>query len=380
MVLLLVAALLLIHQFFENPDRGKLLMAAAVSAAALFIKPTCVFILLAVFGVVLLQRRGLKNALADSALYIFAAITLLPSAAYYSWGFLFSPKLQTQAGSSFIPALFLYAGYWGGWLRNIGRTVGIFPFVIALYGLRYFPRGVPRAFVGAAFIGYLIYGLAFNYHIHTHDYYSLQLIPVVALALGPIGLAAAQWVTRHWQLPAWRLGASIGFILVVVAALGLARVGVKSASPSCKETIKNSNLLIGLSEKVFMFINPSYYHFDQQLADQRAIGELTHHSLRTIYLDSDFISIVYNAEISGKEWISSGALGVEKVRNLPVISAEERFNRDFKAKSPEYFIVSDFGEYVAQPDLAQFLQSHFPVVASKDRRYLIYRLAGSTPP
>jgi 4-amino-4-deoxy-L-arabinose transferase-like glycosyltransferase len=376
MILLMVAALFFIIRYFENPARrGLLAAAAAFAAAALFIKPTCVFILFTVFGALLLHRRGLKKALADPAPYIFVIVSLLPAAAYYIWGFLSHPSLHEQAQDSFIPILLLKPVYWTGWLRNIGRVIGILPFLLALYGLRYFPRGSPRTFVCAAFLGYFIYGLAFNYHIHTHDYYTLQLVPLAALALGPVGVAFAQSAARCWSRPVLRLAVSVALLLLVGGAFALARTGLKSASPALKDALKDSGLLVGLSEKVFMFVDPAYYHFDQQLADQKAIGDITHHSLKTIYLDSDFVSILYNAEIYGDPWPSGGVLSVEKLKNLPPISAEDRFNRDFKSKNPDYFVISDVGEYLAQPDLVQFLKSHYPVIASQDRRYLIYQLS-----
>ena len=34
--------------------------------------------------------------------------------------------------------------------------------------------------------GYFLFGLVFTYHIHTHGYYSLQFVPIVALSLGPL--------------------------------------------------------------------------------------------------------------------------------------------------------------------------------------------------
>src|SRR5258706_7370780 len=34
--------------------------------------------------------------------------------------------------------------------------------------------------------GYFLFGIYFNYHISTHDYYSLPLIPIVLLSLAPL--------------------------------------------------------------------------------------------------------------------------------------------------------------------------------------------------
>jgi hypothetical protein len=43
-----------------------------------------------------------------------------------------------------------------------------------------------RRFLLGLWAGYAVFGIYFNYHISTHDYYSLPLIPIVALSIAPL--------------------------------------------------------------------------------------------------------------------------------------------------------------------------------------------------
>lgn len=63
----------------------------------------------------------------------------------------------------------------------IGGAVLMF----ALLGLLFLSDEKLR-FVTALWVGYFIFGIVFNYHISSHDYYSLPLVPIVALSLAPL--------------------------------------------------------------------------------------------------------------------------------------------------------------------------------------------------
>ena len=45
---------------------------------------------------------------------------------------------------------------------------------------------------------YLLYGMAFSYHITTHEYYSIPLIPAIALSLAPLAGLIFDRITRPW--------------------------------------------------------------------------------------------------------------------------------------------------------------------------------------
>ena len=391
MVMLSLGAIYLIWRYHEAPATKAVLIAAAVAAVPIFIKPTCVFIIFAAFGIPLLFQHGVVGTFKRKETYLFF-LSLIPAIIYYGWGLLTVEKLQGQADASFQAGLFLEPRYYLGWLRMIGRTVGIIPIIIAIAGLFMIPDKKQRIFFGGLFFGYLCYGLLFNYHIHTHDYYSLQLIPVVALPMGLILIILFNKTIDGWKR---------NKMLVIAPILVLGLIGAGAAGgllvlkkqgkidDGVKDVIKNSILLVGLSKKVVMLVKPGRYQFEKRREFQEAIGNHIDHSLSTVYLsDDNGLPLVYNAAMSGaawptEKWISyfekDGRMSVQDRFDVYFQDASEIKHSHTKVQNPDFFIIDDFGEFDRKPELAEFLKQ-FPIVhqeprtETRDFGYIIYDL------
>ncbi len=87
---------------------------------------------------------------------------------------------------------------------------------------------------------------------------------------------------------------------------------------------------------------------------------------------------MYHALIIGTPWPASYDFAAEKLYGLPQPGTLERFNQLYKEKSPDYFIVTDLGEYNGQPELKDLLESHFRVIASTEH-YLIFDIRNYNP-
>ena len=383
MVMLQLFTITAVFNHFTAPSRKTFWIAATLAAVTFLIKPTGLFAVFAVFGGLSLYHRGLKATLSGKESILFAAASMTPCLAYYGWGILHVAKLQDQAAISFVPQLYTHLDYWAGWVRMIGRTAGLLPFVAGVAGIWFFTRGQARVMVASMFGGYLTYGLVFNYHIHTHDYYSLQLIPIIALALGPITVAAANWLIAQWRISAWRLVVPLALAVVLLAGglVALRQTKLKDAGKSSKKSLKAALGLVGLSEKVFRFVRPGYYGYEQMRADAVEIGELVHHSHRTVLLCVDGpMCVSYFGRLSGKDWPESGLFRFEReVRGLPPITAAQRFERAYKRIEPEYFIITEFGDFAHQPELKKFLDTDFQVLADRPGHYLIYQMKPPSP-
>ena len=66
----------------------------------------------------------------------------------------------------------------------------------ARLGVMLLRSGPARTLLVGLWGGYVLLGFAFAHHIHTHNYYSLQLIPVVALSLGALWDSVADYLAR----------------------------------------------------------------------------------------------------------------------------------------------------------------------------------------
>ena len=72
--------------------------------------------------------------------------------------------------------------------------------------------------------GYIAYGMTFSYHITTHDYYNLPIIPIVALSLSiSIAILAEQLSQRNPSIFV-RAVITLGILVVTVTHMWYARV------------------------------------------------------------------------------------------------------------------------------------------------------------
>ncbi len=115
------------------------------------------------------------------------ALGILPGAAYVIYGVFIAGYLGQQFGGRFIPSLFsqsILLSRLGQYAqpRHRRRDSDDRTARPLLFGKRKSCASFSRLWAG-----YALFGLYFNYHISTHDYYSLPLIPIAALSLAPAG-------------------------------------------------------------------------------------------------------------------------------------------------------------------------------------------------
>jgi hypothetical protein len=161
------------------------ILAGLFGGLAIFIKfPAAFFVIGGGLGAVL-SRGSVKEALKNPQVYVMALLGILPGAAYFVYGVFIAGYLGQQFSGRFIPSLFLSPSYYIGWLNMLNLVAGGLVLMLALFGLFFFDKEKLRFMLGL-WAGYFVFGLYFNYHISTHDYYSLPLIPILALSLAPL--------------------------------------------------------------------------------------------------------------------------------------------------------------------------------------------------
>ncbi len=346
MVMLILVSVFAILRYYESPSSSRLVIAAALSALAFIVKPGAVFAIVGAFVALAISRQGIRQTLLSRTFLVFMTITLVPTLLIYAYGTFTGTFLVNEAEKTLLPQLWLTGFFWRGWINNIGDTVGFIPLIGALLGTLMFRQGLPRALMIGLWVGYFIFGLALNYNLATHNYYQLQLIPIIGLSIGPVMALVIDQLNQihpqmHWRFAAWGV-----LLLALLLSIGIAR----------------SRL-----------VNPNLEH---KVKVEQEIGELVNHSTRTIFLSSDYgVPLEYNGLLSGSPWPLASDLEWEQLAGVPTLTAEERYNAWFAKNSPEYFIVEDFVEFDEQPDLKQFL-SRFPIV-SQNNDYVIYSLKGS---
>lgn len=314
------------------------ILAGLFGGLAIFIKfPAAFFVIAGGLGAVL-SHRSMKEALKNPQLYLMAFLGILPGAGYLIYGIFVQDFLGQQFGGRFIPTLFLSPSYYVGWLNMLNLVIGGFTLMLALLGLFFF-EDKKRRFLLALWAGYALFGFYFNFHIHTHDYYSLPLIPIVALSIAPLAdfllAKLAQLTTTNF------LRFSSFFFLL----LGLI---------SSTWNVRNQ-------------LNATDYRPQAQMWAE--IGTITD-GYNLAGLTQDYgARLAYWGWQNISSWPTSGDLRYAEERG-GVKDLQEQFN-EFASKK-DLFLVTDFDDFERQTFLREKLNA-YPIFAKGDG-YIIYTL------
>jgi len=343
MMMMFLVSLFSILRYYEKSSDFRLVTAAGVSGLALLYRPLILFTLLGAFTALAIHQKGSWKRILDRRFLIFMALSLFPSVVYYGYGIFVAGFMRWKVETSFRPDLMLHREFWQGWLELGVGGVGYTALIAALLGVPILRQGLSRALVAGLGIGYVAFGLVFTMHIHTHGYYQAQLVPIVALAFGPIVTVLSNQFRRlsnewYWWLP-------------VIGALLLAMLF--SIREVRRELAASRN-------------------FESEAIAQE-IGEIVHHSSRTVYLAPYYgLPLQYYGELSGAYWPRKITYGLYRRPDEREQSIEERL--DALGFSPEYFIVTHFTEYRAHhSDLKEYLEKNCSLLAERDE-YRIYNL------
>ena len=375
MTMMLLGGIFFIMMYYEQASLSKLFAAAILSSCAILVKPYSLFLIFGAFVSLSIYKKGIRKSLInrDSALFVF--LSLVPAGVYYISLFLNSAGfLKEHTEGSFLPHLFLHLYFWTDWLNMIALVVGYIALACALLGFFLIRDKFSKSLLAGLWIGYFIYGLSAPYQIHTHDYYHIPIIPIVALSIGPLSCLLINRLFSSWKR-LFLLG-----ILCLAVVIGLWIGKGKINLRDHKEEAKTIGSIIGVYPQFYKFISDD---FEKEVRIAKEIGEITGHSANTIFLTSDFgRSLAYHGELSGLPWPNSVSLQERGERGLNIPKKEELFNVRYLTVrthgkyiryTPYFFIITAFNELEKQKDLKDFLNLNFPVLAQSDD-YLIFDL------
>jgi 4-amino-4-deoxy-L-arabinose transferase-like glycosyltransferase len=178
------------------------LLAGTALAVAFLIKPGIAPPILLPFLLVLLVQR-LRNRRAGVLREVgVVALSLGPMFAWYAYGTIVDSFLRGHFSAKVSPSLLLEASYWSGWWDQLvfvltyplkSGPLTLLILLVSAAGVALARDGRARILLVSLWAGYVLYGLVFTLHISTHNYYSLPLVPIVALSLGSLVDALARW-------------------------------------------------------------------------------------------------------------------------------------------------------------------------------------------
>lgn len=221
MVFGLILSAAAIYRWSAAPNPKSAFLAGLSSGATALIKIQAMPILAAMLAAqTLIQTSppGWRKRLLSPQPWLMAALFILPPTSYY---LTFAPQTGGWLASwqqQWVDLLF-QPSFYMRWLLQLDQWVGLPVLLTALLGALLLP---PQARLQAVawWGGYALLGLAFPYHILTHNYYHLPLIPLIGLCLAPLADALLQRIAA--QPPLWRWAAAIILLIALIFPIRIA--------------------------------------------------------------------------------------------------------------------------------------------------------------
>jgi hypothetical protein len=337
MVMWIVLTVWALQRWSEKPTWGWAIAAGLLGGMALLTKVVAAYIVGGAAVAVVLNALGIRRFWRSPQVWVMMVLMLAPSVTYYA-------TRQGRASEYFeswtlsLSHLLLDPSLYVRWFSLVQDILGMGAILLGLVGVLIAPARGRWLLVGL-WGGYLVYGLFLPYQMYTHNYYHLQLVPIVGASLAVSGQALYEQLASQGR--GWRL------LLVGVLLLGLVYPAWVSVAEFNREDYRN--------EAPYWQEIASYLPTDGKIiALTQDYGyRLTYYGWRKMAL-----------------WPNRGERTLASLRGSPK-EFEEYFGKRTEGK--DYFLITAFGQLNDQPDLKQMLTDHYPLIAEGDG-YLIYQL------
>ena len=323
------------------------LLAGLLGLLAIFINfPAAFFVIGGALGLSL-SRFTLRDMLRNTQVWVLAVVGAIPAVIYLIYGIFVRGDLASQFSGRFVPALLLSPYNYLQWETKANMAAGGIFIMLGLLGFFLIKDRRLRIFLYGLWISYILFGLFFDYHIATHDYYHLPFIPVLGLSLAPLG----DWFFTRLA--------------------GTVSDGGTPLQPWMRSAVYLI-LIYGLFSVIWDVRNQmKAVDYRPEAAMWEQIGERFDEGTRVIALTQDYGSrLQYWGWRTASTWPYVGDVGYANIRG-GVFSFNDLFNR-YSSKM-QYFLVTDFDEFNRQPELKARLVNVYPVSFQGDG-YLIFDL------
>ncbi len=314
------------------------ILAGLLGGLAILIKFSAVFFVLGGGLGAALSVLSLKEVIRRPQVWTMALLGVLPGAAYFVYGVYIAGFLGQQFSGRFIPSLLVSPTFYLNWLSTLNHVMGL-GFALALLGIFFFRK---RGFILGLWGAYFAYGLYFDYHIWSHDYYNLPLLPLAALSLSPLGAWILARLAESTARSRWMRGLS-----VAVLTLGLV-----SVLWDVRSTLKSVD-------------------YRPEASMWESISQMLGPDARVVALTQDYGSrLAYWGWLDSAQWPVSGDLSYHEDLRGAQADFDERFKN--LASKRDFFLVTLPDELKAQPMLKERLAT-YPIFAEGDG-HVIYDL------
>jgi hypothetical protein len=315
------------------------ILAGLASGAALYIKTTSIFFLLFGMGVIVLTRRKLAENLKDAQVWCIAALSAIPALAYNIYGLFISGELESQLKGRFFPQMWGDPDFYLQWKNAVSSVSGHYLIsLVGLLGLIFIKDRRYRLYLVGIWFGYILYGFTLSYHISTHYYYTLPVIPLLGVTLGAVAEQVIKWF-RGTKL-VWIVWA--GTVLV---------------------------LILGISGGYYILTKDDYRHNPPYY---QKVANFVEPQDKIVALSQDY---GYRLSYFGWRYVIPWK-GTEDLRYIELRDSKvQPFSKRFAefATGYDYFIVTRMKDFRRQTNLFEELNNHYPIT-QEGGGYVIFDL------
>jgi hypothetical protein len=333
MVTLIILFWWSIENWGRNPSWKWSLLSALAGGLAMFIKLPAAFFVIGGALAAIFAHLGLVKSLKLPQTWVTALLGCLPPAAYLYYGTFMHGFLDQQFSSRFYPEMWVDPFFYLRWFLKVENVASILWIALALISILVFASKPAKIFLASLWVAYLVYGMSFAHHISSHDYYSLPLIPILAVSLAPLAAELLALITSKANRSRSLQAGSILLLLITISLLS-----------------------------VDQYINQRANDYRQQAAFWATIGGAIGHQPGVVALTSD-----YGYPLAYYGW--------QKNDPWPLAPDIQNFDETFShlAAKKSYFLITDFDEYERQPELQKRLSAGYPILA-QGKGYIVFDL------
>ena len=341
MIALMAGAFLMTYRWAHSDSWRDALLAGLFAGLAILVKLVAIYSIgLAALLVVL--NKGPRKSLRSPQTWAIAGLALLPVLAYYVNGLFISDFLAGQGSFRFFPQLLKDPAFYIRWVEMATNISGLSVLLAGVLSIFLVRDKIARGLLAGMWAGYVVYGFNFPFHIITHDYYQLPLLPIAAVSLAP---AAGLLLDELGKRPQKK----IALAAVIVLAAGTV-------------LFKTWDARVILARQ-----------------DQRAKAEAW-----TVYdgllpPDASVVSIsaAYGYPLAYYGWVTNEPMLNEsdaELRSIAGRSAEEVDQKRFaQLDGKDFLFVTSMSEFNRQTDLQDYLSEHATVYLEGDG-YIVFDL------
>ena len=337
MVSLVIFGLWASHEWILSREWKWAIAAGLFNGLAMLVKNVAVF---PIFFALLfmLFHNGLNFHLRDRKTWVMAILSVLPTLGYTLYGVFAAGFLGQQFAFRFFPNLWFDPAFYLRWKNQVDGVIGFSLAIIAFCSL-WLAKDAGRKLLLGVWLGYLVYGFTFAYHITSHDYYQLPLIPIVALSLAPLGMLIFKNIKEH------------GHPRIAIVAVGAA-------------------LCFGLGVSLWTVrVDLARNDYRPEVAKWQQIGAVIGYPAHVLTISEDYgYRLAYWGLQNGEAWLDDADLNLRELdgRQIDIL---QKFQEKIAGK--DFIVITQMSKLDNQPQIKALIEKTYPVFAQGDG-YVIY--------